>query len=152
MQRPKWFAVVAVSALVGLTACKKDEETVKPEDDTWVPDEELEAANAPAPAVQPQLSEEERLEQAKDLYKQAEGKAAEEDWAGALPLYEQAYQLVPGKHGFALKVGLAAEKAGDCKKATTYLEHFVTYATEDKYQDDRAQAEALLADIKKRGC
>ena len=153
MHRPKWFIVVALTALVGVTACKKNEETTKPEDDTWVPDEDLEAANAPPPkSAEPQLSEEERLEQAKGLYREAEAKAAEEDWVGALPLYEQAYQLVPGKHGFALKVGLAAEKAGDCAKATTYLQHFVTYATEDKYQDDRTQAEALLAEIEKRGC
>jgi hypothetical protein len=131
-------------------ACKKDE-TVVPEDDTWVPDESLEpAAATPDPA--PGLSEDERKAKAKDLYIAAEGKAGEGDWASAVGLYEQAYQLVPGKHGFALKVGISAEKAGDCGKAITYYEHFVKYAEADKYQDDIASAKKSLAALKKKGC
>ncbi|NVB40301.1 hypothetical protein G6O69_37340 [Pseudenhygromyxa sp. WMMC2535] len=147
--RSKSIVFLLLTALVWAPACKKnqEEETTKPEDDTWVPDESLEPEPAPQP-VEPELSEEERLEKAKGYYVEAEGKAAEGDWEGALGLYEQAYQLVPGKHGFALKVGKAAEQVGDCEKAITYYEHFVTYAEKDKYEDDRKDAEASLAKLR----
>ncbi|KIG13869.1 hypothetical protein DB30_07472 [Enhygromyxa salina] len=118
-----------------------------------MPDESLEPTATPTPAAAaPELSEEERLEQAKALYIEAEQKAAAEDWPAAVELYEQAYFLVPGKHGFALKVGTSADKAGDCKKATQYLEHFVTYAEPDKYGDDLKQAKKILAALNKQGC
>lgn len=150
VRRFKSMMILATLALaVSLSACKKEEETEKP-DDTWTPDESLEP---PAPTTSnPEMSEEERLEQAKELYMQAEGKYAEEDWAAAVDLYEQAYNLVPGKHGFALKVGLTAEKAGDCAKAQTFLQHFINYATEDKYADDRKQAEDALGRVRDQGC
>jgi tetratricopeptide (TPR) repeat protein len=144
-------SICLVAAVLSLSAggCKK--ETVVPEDDTWVPDESQEpAAGTPDPA--PGLSEDERKDKAKDLYIAAEGKAGEGDWAAALNLYEQAYQLVPGKHGFALKVGVAAEKAGDCAKAITYYEHFLKYAEADKYEDDIASTKKSLGALKKSGC
>ncbi|PRQ08250.1 hypothetical protein [Enhygromyxa salina] len=145
------ISILALTLVLAGSGCKKNEPTAAPEDDTWVPDESLEPAATPTAAA-PELSEEERLEQAKALYIQAEQKAAAEDWTAAVDLYEQAYFLVPGKHGFAFKVGVAADKAGDCKKATQYLEHFVTYAEADKYGDDLKQANKTLAALKKQGC
>lgn len=146
-----WTVAVVLSLCA--TACKKNQETVQPEDDTWVPDESLEPEpTAAAPAPDPGLTEEQRETKAKELYIAAEGKAGEDDWAGALDLYEQAYQLVPGKHGFALKVGVAAEKVGDCEKAITYYEHFLKYAEADKYQDDIASTKKSLAALEKKGC
>ena len=136
-------ALMAFSAF----ACKKKEETVAPEDDTWVPDESMEESQVQAPPPEPELSEEEKAEKAKEFYVQAEDKAASEEWAEATNLYEQAYFLVPGKHGFALKVGNAADKAGDCAKAKQYLEHFVTYATEDKYEKDRKAAQKRVGEL-----
>jgi len=142
--------VIATVLVFSTTACKRNK-TVAPEEDTWVPDESHEpAAGTVDPA--PGMSEEERLEQAKGLYMEAEGKAGEKDWAAAVDLYEQAYHLVPAKHGFALKVGIAAEKAGDCKKAITYYDHFVQYAEADKYGDDIAAAKKSLAALRKKGC
>ncbi len=143
--------LVTVALVLGASACKKDQETVEPEDDTWVPDESLEpeAGTAdPAPSMTP----EEKQAKAKELYIEANGKAEAGDWAGALSLYEQAYQLVPGKHGFALKVGVAAEKAGDCAKAITYYEHFLKYAEADKYQDDIASTQKSLDALEAGGC
>ena len=116
-----------------------------------MPDESLEP-EAASPNPEPELSEEERLEKAKGIYVEAEGKAADGDWAAAVDLYEQAYYLVPGKHGFALKVAVAAEKASNCEKAIKYFEHFVKYAEGEKYKDDLASAKRSLAALKKSGC
>ena len=144
----KWMVLAGLVVTVG--ACKKDE-TVVPQDDTWVPDESLEpAARAPDPA--PGLTEDERKDKAKDLYIAAEGKAGEGDWAAAVGLYEQAYQLVPGKHGFAHKVGIATWKVGNCDKTKEYLTHFVTYAEGDKYAEKIAEAQAILDEIEATQC
>lgn len=142
--------VMAAVLVLSASACKRNQEVVEPEKE-WTPDETQEPAQAP-PDPAPGLSEEQRLDKAKSLYVEAEGKAKAEDWAGALPLYEQAYQLVPGKHGFALKVGVAAEKTGDCAKAIEYYKHFVTYAEPDKYGDDIANTKKSLAALEKKGC
>jgi hypothetical protein len=140
--------VIATLLVLGTSACKPKEEPVAP-DDTWVPDENQEpAAATPDPA--PNLSEEEKAEKAKALYVEAEGKAAAEDWTAAVGLYEQAYHLVPAKHGFALKVALAADKTGDCAKAVTFFEHFVQYADPEKYADDLASSKKRLAELKKK--
>lgn len=144
------FALLAPLGLmlVFAPACKK-QETVEPEEE-WMPDESLEPEpTAPAGA---QMSKEEKLDKAKGLYVEAEAKAGEGDWAAALSLYEQAYTLVPGKHGFALKVGTAAEEAGDCAKAISYYEHFLTYAEADKYEDDIKKAKKSVAKLNKQGC
>jgi outer membrane protein assembly factor BamD (BamD/ComL family) len=143
----KWV-ITAVLALA-TTACKP-KETVEPEKE-WTPDETLEPEQRTADPA-PGMTEEEKTEKAKELYKEAEGKAKAEDWAGALALYEEAYHLVPGKHGFALKVGIAAEKSGDCAKAMQYYEHFVTYAEPEKYEDDIKATKKSLDALKKKGC
>jgi tetratricopeptide (TPR) repeat protein len=151
VQRFSALCLVSAVLLTSAVGCKRNKDTVAPEEDTWVPDETREPeAATPDPA--PGLTEDERNAMAKDLYIEAEGKAKDGDWAGALPLYEQAYQLVPGKHGFALKVGTAAEKSGDCAKAITYYEHFVQYAEADKYKDDISATKKALAALKKKGC
>jgi hypothetical protein len=136
------FVVVALASALALASGCKKKDVVEPEDDTWVPDE----SNEPAIAASATMSEEERTTQAKELYTQAEEKAKAEDWAGALPLYEQAYYYLPEKHGFALKVGDTATKLGDCTKATQYYEHFVKYASsDDKYTADIRRVKKLLA-------
>ena len=152
MWRANAMLMVMGLSILGTSGCKRDEEVVAPVDDTWVPDETQEPVAVVAPDPAPEMSEEEKLEQAKVYFGQAEEKAAAEDWAAAVGLYEQAYYLVPGKHGFALKVGLAADKAGDCAKAITYFEHFVTYAEGDKYKDDLAKTKKRLGELKKKGC
>ncbi|HVH98694.1 MAG TPA: hypothetical protein VM869_08290 [Enhygromyxa sp.] len=137
-------------ALVSTTLACKPKEVVEPEKE-WVPDETLEPEQATADPA-PGLTEEQKLDKAKALYVEAEGKAKAEDWAGALPLYEEAYYLVPSKHGFALKVGVAAEKSGDCAKAIEYYEHFLKYAEADKYEDDIKTTKKSLEALQKKGC
>lgn len=149
VQRISFTWMMAAVLVLGTAACKP-KETVEPEKE-WTPDESQEPAQAAADP-EPTLSEEEKLDKAKGLYVEAEGKAKEEDWAAALPLYEQAYYLVPTKHGFALKVGVAAEKSGDCAKAIEYYEHFLKYAEADKYEDDIAKTKKSLAALQKKGC
>jgi tetratricopeptide (TPR) repeat protein len=139
--RAHTFAVFfVVLSLAFAPGCKK-KDVAEPEDDTWVPDESNEPPSSPVAT----MSEEERTEKAKELFTQAEEKAAAKDWANALLLYEQAYQLMPEKHGFALKVGTAAEQVGDCAKATQYYEHFVKYAEPDKYASDIRRVKKTLA-------
>lgn len=106
----------------------------------------------PAPAPAPELTEEEKEEKAKDLYLKAEELAAEGKWAEAVPLYEEAYYLVPGRHGFAHKVGIATWEIGDCNKTKEYLTHFVTYAEGEKYEDKIAEAQLILDEIEARQC
>jgi tetratricopeptide (TPR) repeat protein len=141
--------MIAAALVSSVLACKP-KQTVEPEKE-WTPDETVEPEQASAD-VAPEMSEEEKLAKAKELYVEAEGKAKEGAWTDALGLYEQAYYLVPSKHGFALKVGVAAEKAGDCAKAITYYEHFLKYAETDKYADDIATTKKSLAALQKKGC
>jgi hypothetical protein len=109
-------------------------------------------APEPEPEPEPELSDAEKEEKAKNLYMQAEALAAEEKWNEAVPLYEEAYYLVPGKHGFAHKVGIATWKVGDCNKAKEYLTHFVTYAEGEKFASKRAEAQAILDEIEAKQC
>lgn len=103
------------------------------------------------PQAQP-LTEEEKNEKAKELYIQAEGLAAEGKWAESVPLYEEAYYLVPGKHGFAHKVGVAAWKVKNCDKAYEYLTHFVTYAEPEKNAEKLEEAKSILGEIEAAQC
>jgi hypothetical protein len=106
----------------------------------------------PKPAPERELSQAEKEEKAKNLYIEAEGLAAEGNWQAAVPLYEQAYYLVPAKHGFAHKVGIATWQIGNCDKTKEYLTHFVTYAEPDKFEEKIAEAQAILDEIEERQC
>ena len=99
-----------------------------------------------------ELSEDEKMEKAKGLYIEAERLAGEENWEAAVVLYEQAYYLVPGKHGFAHKVGIAAWKVNNCDKAFEYLTHFLQYADREKQGDKISEAEGILAEIEAKQC
>lgn len=91
-------------------------------------------------------------ERAKELYWAAEQLARQERWAEAIPAYVAAYYLVPGKHGFAHKIGVAAWNARDCNMAEEYLEHFVRYAEREKYADKLEEAKQILGEIAVSGC
>lgn len=98
------------------------------------------------------LTEEQKTELARQLYREAEAHAAAGDWLAAVGLYEEAYYLVPGKHGFAHRVGVAAYNAGDCAKAETYLRHFLMYGDHEKQADRFEQAKQILGEISVSGC
>ncbi|PRQ09103.1 hypothetical protein [Enhygromyxa salina] len=105
-----------------------------------------------APASNAPLSEDEKLAQAKKLYVAAERLAKRGKWAEAADHYEQAYFLVPGKHGFAHKVAVAAYEAGDCDRAQDYLLHFLTYADNDKHVDELDEAQRMIEELDASGC
>jgi hypothetical protein len=98
------------------------------------------------------LTEDQKAELAKQLYLEAEALAAAGDWVAAVPLYEEAYYLVPGKHGFAFKVGVAAFAAGDCDKANVYLRHFSSYGDPVKNSDKIEESKSILGEISVSGC
>jgi hypothetical protein len=139
------FLALAPLVFAVACGCPKDQETVDPDAHhkvapDWVPDESLEEGKqheVDAPEVDPyaDLNEEERMDKAKELYSEAEGLAGEENWKEAELKYEEAYHLMPGKHGFAYKVAMSALKAGDCPKARSYLEHYILYGDIDKHED-----------------
>ncbi|PRP95827.1 hypothetical protein ENSA5_36960 [Enhygromyxa salina] len=104
------------------------------------------------PASNAQLDEDERLEHAKKLYVAAERLTRRGKWAEAADYYEQAYYLVPSKHGFAHKVAVAAYEAGDCDRAQEYLLHFLTYGDSDKHLDELDEAQRLIEEIDASGC
>ncbi|PRP95670.1 hypothetical protein ENSA5_38030 [Enhygromyxa salina] len=109
-------------------------------------------AAALAPAGDEQLSERGKLRKAKKLYVEAEELAAEGEWSQAADLYEQAYYLVPAKHGFAYKVAIAAYAAGDCDRAQAYLIHFLSYGDRDRHRDQLDEAQRMLEEIDESGC
>jgi hypothetical protein len=107
----------------------------------------------PAQPTQPtELSEDQKAELAKVKYMEAEELFKQSRWAEAVPLYEEAYYLVPGKHGFAHKVGVSAFNAGDCNKANTYLKHFIQYGDPEKNGDKFEEAKQILGEISVSGC
>ncbi|MFO7563538.1 MAG: hypothetical protein R6X02_12905, partial [Enhygromyxa sp.] len=139
---------LSCTLLCAAACCPRGAATVEPKDpvDTsrvitdWVPDEPLEVAKThevEAPEVDPHadLSEDERMEKARVLFEEAEAAWAAEQWAEAEAKYEEAYHLVPGKHGFAFKVAMAAIKADDCEKALAFLEHFIIYGDIDRQKE-----------------
>ena len=117
------------------------------------------AAEPAAPAVFPPpedaaLSEDAKPDKAKELYIEAEGLAGNGDYTTAAPLYERAYFLVPGKHGFAYKVGYAAYNASprDCNKADEYLKHYLQYADPAKHPDWQDESKRIIGEIAVSGC
>lgn len=133
-------------------SCKKDKASEEPDPNAppdpedYAPDEEA----APPPDPYAGMSEEEKLEKAKGIYMEAEELAKAGDWEAAEAKYEEAYYLVPGKHGFAFKVGKAAFEAGHCQKAEQYLHHFETYADPQKQKDRLKEAKKILSET--NGC
>lgn len=151
---------LALAAVSLVCACGPQQcETAEPSDAAgdsggtlvdWVPDESLESlaeaqsheADAPQPDPYADLSEEERVERAKVLYAEAEEAAKAEDWMQAKIKYEEAYHLVPNKHGLAYKVANAAVEVGDCEKARVFFEHYLIYGELERHE---AQLHSALA-------
>lgn len=94
------------------------------------------------------------MELAKELFGQAEELAASDQMVKATGLYEQAYHLVPGKHGFAYKVGLAAYLSDprDCTRADDYLKHYLTHGDPSKHPEWVDESNRMLGDISATGC
>lgn len=105
-----------------------------------------------AGTVRAQEPTEDDMAKARNAYSEAEAHAAAEEWQEAADKYEQAYHLVPGKHGFAYKVGYAAYNADDCARADEYLSHFNTYGDRSKHPEYFTETDRILNDIEVKGC
>jgi hypothetical protein len=109
----------------------------------------------PPPVAEPaELSEEEKSAKARDLYVEAEGLSENGDWTAAVELYDQAYHLLPGKHGFAYKVGIAAWNATprDCNRADDYLKHYARYGDANKHPDWMEEAKRIIGEVAVSNC
>lgn len=90
---------------------------------------------------------------ARELYGQAESLYGAGQIDRAIVKYEAGYRLVPDKHGFAFKIGVAAWEIRDCIKARDMLERFVDVARyESKFADRVPRARSILARIRDTGC
>jgi len=146
------IALVATMALLPAVMPATALAQVPPPPEGEVAQPEPEPVTGPDPA-DANLSEEQKMEKAKGLYMAAEQAFQAGDYATATTKYEQAYYLVPGKHGFAYKVGLAAWNLGDCKKADDYFKHFVKYETDyEKKGDQIEEAKRVIGEIAISGC
>lgn len=155
--RSRWpITLVLATSLAAGCGKKKQEASVEPEaegppaPEEFAPPEEDPAETPTAVDPYEGMSDEEREAKAKELYVEAEGLAKSKDWENAELKYEEAYYLVPGKHGFAFKVGTAAFEAGHCQKAEQYLNHFKTYADPKKQAARLDEAKKILG--KTAGC
>ena len=98
------------------------------------------------------LTEEERVDRARELYVEAEELAAAGEWDEAAEAYEKAYFLVPHKHGFAHKIGMAAYKTEDCDMAHEYLVHFVEHGDPAKHAEEMDEASKIINELEVSGC
>ncbi|MEZ4428292.1 MAG: hypothetical protein R3A51_11455 [Nannocystaceae bacterium] len=71
------------------------------------------------------LSDDEKLEWAKKLYKQAKEYHDNQDFYNSVIKYEQAYSYAPDKHIFAYNLGIDAWELKDCARVKQYLQLFV---------------------------
>ncbi|MEM9456000.1 MAG: hypothetical protein AAGF11_17600 [Myxococcota bacterium] len=113
----------------------------------------LAAVPLPASAQQPDpasMSDEQKLERAKQLYAEAEAALNDDKAAEALAKFEQAYNdFAPELHLFNVNIGIAAQTVGDCIKAKKAFERFLDLV--DKHQA-RKEAQARLLQIERSKC
>jgi len=90
---------------------------------------------------------------ARELFAAGEAAATAGDHATAALRYQEAYYLVPGRHGLAYKVGVAAFEAGDCARADEYLRHFSRYETDvEGKAEELADAKRRIGELAAGGC
>lgn len=96
------------------------------------------------------MSDEEKMEKAKQLYAEADAAMANDNPAEALVKFEQAYNdYAPDLHLFNHNIGLAAHAAGDCIKAEQAFNRFLDLVPKHKA---RKEAQAHLLEIERSGC
>ena len=127
---------------------------------TWTPASlfaalSLSIALAPLPVVAAvqdvaTMSDEDRMERAKQLYGEGDAAFNEGDAATALAKFEEAYNTyAPSLHVFNINIGLAAYDLGDCAKAKVAFQRFLDLVPE---HPARAQAQEKMLEIERSGC
>ncbi|MCA9709609.1 MAG: hypothetical protein KDK70_27470 [Myxococcales bacterium] len=109
---------------------------------------------APLPALALQdvstMSDQEKMNRAKQLYGEGDAAFNDGDSALALAKFEEAYNTyAPSLHVFNINIGLAAYELGDCVKAKTAFQRFLDLVSE---HPARKQAQEKLLEIERSGC
>ncbi len=96
------------------------------------------------------MSEEQKLERAKQLYGEADAAFQSGNFSDALTKFEEAYNVyAPNFHVFNFNIGLAAYELGDCVKAKTAFQRFLDLVAE---HPSRGEAQQKLIEIERSGC
>ncbi len=96
------------------------------------------------------MSDEDKMDMAKQLYSEGDAAFNDGDSATALAKFEEAYNTyAPNLHVFNINIGLAAYDLGDCVKAKTAFQRFLDLVAE---RPERAQAQEKLLEIERSGC
>ncbi|RMG93293.1 MAG: outer membrane protein assembly factor BamD [Deltaproteobacteria bacterium] len=109
-------------------------------------------ARAQPPAEDPTagMTEEQKLERAKQLFAEANAALEAEDFATAVQKFEEAYLVyAPNLHVFNFNIGSAAFYAGDCIKAKQALQRFLDLVPD---HPERATAQEMLLEIERTKC
>ncbi|MCA9651623.1 MAG: tetratricopeptide repeat protein [Myxococcales bacterium] len=105
------------------------------------------AANVQDPST---MSDDEKMEMAKQLYGEGDAAINAGDAATALAKFEEAYNTyAPSLHVFNINIGLAAYELGDCMKAKTAFQRFLDLVPD---HPARAQAQEKLLEIERSKC
>jgi tetratricopeptide (TPR) repeat protein len=103
---------------------------------------------APAKPKKP-LSEKQKKDEAKKLYKDAETKFDKGDFAGAVELYRQADEYVPGAAP-KYKIALSLDKQGVAPEAVAAWQSFLDSKPDaEKFKDKIAEAQGRIEALKK---
>ena len=96
------------------------------------------------------MSEEQKLERAKQLYGEADAAFQGGNFADALTKFEEAYNVyAPNFHVFNFNIGLSAYELGDCAKAKTAFQRFLDLVSD---HPSRGEAQQKLIEIERSGC
>ncbi len=96
------------------------------------------------------MSDEQKMDMAKQLYGEGDAAYNDGDNATALAKFEEAYNTyAPNLHVFNVNIGLAAFDLGDCAKAKVSFQRFLDLVPDNPA---RAQAQEKLLEIERSGC
>jgi tetratricopeptide (TPR) repeat protein len=96
------------------------------------------------------MSEEQKLQRAKQLYGEADTAFQGGNFAEALTKFEEAYNVyAPNFHVFNFNIGLSAYEVGDCVKAKTAFQRFLDLVAD---HPSRGEAQQKLIEIERSGC
>jgi len=96
------------------------------------------------------MSDEQKMERAKQLYGEGDAAFKDGDSATALAKFEEAYNtFAPSLHVFNINIGLAAYELGDCVKAKKAFQRFLDLVSD---HPSRGMAQEKLLEIERSGC
>ena len=96
------------------------------------------------------MTDEQKLEKAKQLYGEADAAFQSGNFTEALTKFEEAYNVyAPNFHVFNFNIGVSAYELGDCVKAKTAFNRFLDLVAD---HPSRGDAQEKLIEIERSGC